>query len=80
MLSEKKLTLSAKTFVDGVEIASYGASINVSDGEVSFWDRQLDKVACKENRDVVRADRAEFDDFAYMVADWAKEADESNAG
>lgn len=80
MLKEKKLTFSAKTFIDDVEIANYGASLDASDGDVSFWTRQLDKAACKENRDVVRADQAEFEDFVYSIADKVKEINESNAG
>lgn len=76
MLAENKLTFSAKTIVDDTEIASYGASLNVFDGDVSFWDRQLDKSACKEHRDVVRADKAEFEDFVYTIADIIKDINE----
>lgn len=73
MLTEKKLSFTAKTFVDDVEIANYGAVLTVADGDISFYSRQLDKQACKENRDIVRADQAEFEDFAYAIADKIKE-------
>ena len=63
MLSTKKITIEAKTVVDGKEIYGHRAII-AADG-VSTLPYQIDKAACKEHRTVVRADQAEFEDYAY---------------
>lgn len=72
MLTNKRITIVAETIVDEVKIASYGAILNMDTGELSLTSRNIDNDACKEHRDVVRAERAEFEDFAYMVQDQLK--------
>lgn len=67
MLTGKKISITAKTFVNDVEIANHGAVLDVETGDLSFYTRHTDKPACKENREAVRADVAEFEDFAYSV-------------
>lgn len=74
MLNEKKISISGKSVVNDVEIASFGAVIDVATDDVSFFNRQLDKPACKLNREIVRADQAEFEDFVYAVQEAVKPA------
>ena len=72
MLSNKKFTIVADTVVNEVKIASFGAVLNVDTADLTLYARQLDKEACKENRNTVRRDQAEFEDFAYHVQDHIK--------
>lgn len=67
MLGKKKITVSADTIVDDVKIATHAAILDVEDNDLSLYTRQIDKAACKEYKEVVRADRAEFEDFAYTL-------------
>lgn len=73
MLSDKKITINAKTAIDGVDIATYGALLDVSTNDVSFYMKRVDKDACKEHREIVRADEAEFEDFVYSLQDMLAE-------
>ena len=66
-LSNNRLTIVADTIVDDVKIASYGAVLDLNTRSLSLAARHLDEDACKLHRDVVRADRAAFEDFAYEV-------------
>lgn len=66
-LSNNRLTIMADTVIDDVKIASYGAILNLEDMRLSLNTRNVDEHACKIHRDVVRADRAAFEDFAYEV-------------
>ena len=72
MLNNQRITIVADTVVDEVKIATYGAILNVETGELSLTNRNIDNDACKVHKDVVRADRAEFEDFAYMIQDTLK--------
>lgn len=72
ILTNKRITIVAETIVDEVKIASYGAILNMDNGELSLTSRHIDEAACKEHRDIVRAERAEFEDFAYMLQDKLK--------
>lgn len=65
MLAGTKITISADTVVDGVKIATHSAILIVEDNDLSLYTRQIDKELCKLHKDIVRADRAEFEDFAY---------------
>lgn len=67
MLSEERITITAKTVVDDKEIASYQADLRPGDSDWKFYERQIDKEACKEHRYIVRADRATFEDLAYHI-------------
>lgn len=69
MLNNHRITIVADTVVDEVKIASYGAILNVDTGELSLTNRNIDNEACKTYKEMVRADRAEFEDFAYAVQD-----------
>lgn len=66
-LSNNRLTIVADTVIDDVKIASYGAILNLEDMRMSLNTRNIDEHACKIHRDVVRVDRASFEDFAYEV-------------
>lgn len=74
MLTNQKISITAKTVVNDAEIASHGAVLDVESGELSFFTRQLDKEACKLNREIVRADTAEFEDFAYSIQESTRPA------
>ena len=72
MLNNKRLTIVAETVLDDEKIASYGAILNLDTMELSLTNRHIDKEACKLNKELVRADQAEFEDYAYMVQDQLK--------
>lgn len=69
MLSNHRLTIVADTVIDDVKIASYGAILNLDTNELSLTNRHIDNEACKTHKEIVRADRTEFEDFAYMIQD-----------
>lgn len=69
MLKGRTITFAAKTVVDEVEIANYGAKLDLDTKDIVFWGRQVDKEACKEHRETVRADQAAFEDFVYGLQD-----------
>ena len=71
-LSNKRLTIIAESVVDDEKIASYGAILDLNNLELSLSNRHIDKEACKTHRDIVRADQAEFEDYAYMIQDQLK--------
>ena len=69
MLNNHRLTIVADTVVDEAKIATYGAVLNIETGEMSLTNRHIDNDLCKIHRETVRADQAEFEDFAYRVQD-----------
>lgn len=69
MLNNKRLTIMADTILDDVKIASYGAVLDLDNMDLSLTSRHVDKEACKLNKEIVRADQAEFEDYAYAVQD-----------
>lgn len=72
MVSNKRLTIVAETILDDAKIAAYGAVLNLENMELSLTSRYLDKEACKVNKEIVRADQAEFEDYAYLIQDQLK--------
>ena len=66
MLNTKKVTIEAKSVVDGVEVMGFRALFDpeVPD-ELSFLHYQINRAACKTHRDIVRKDQQEFEDYAY---------------
>lgn len=69
MLGNKRITIVADTVIDDVKVATYGAILDMTTGELAMTNRNVDNHACKIYKDVVRADRAEFEDFAYNLQD-----------
>lgn len=69
MLSNKKLNIFADTEIDGEKIASFTAILNIEKMDLTLAHRYINKDACKEHRDVVRADMKEFEDYAYGIQD-----------
>jgi hypothetical protein len=65
MLSKNKITIEAKTVVDGKEISGHRAIM--TEEKISFLPWQIDKEACKEHRKVIREDAAVFEDCAYEL-------------
>lgn len=66
----QKITIQGVSVIDGAQVAGFSASINSdnpNDITLSSW--QIDKALYKEHRVEVRADEAEFEDFAYLVQD-----------
>lgn len=68
MLKNKKVTIEAKCVVDGAEISGFRAIFDPENqGDLTFLPYQINKEACKEHRNTVRKDQAEFEDYAYQV-------------
>lgn len=65
MLTAKKITIEARSVVDGVEIAGHRAIFSSENNGVTFLPWQIDKDACEAHRKTVREDRDAFEDFAY---------------
>lgn len=67
---KKSTTLTGRCIVDGVEIEGYTAVINSEDpADIKLSSFQIKQELCKENRIQCRADRAEFEDTAYLEQD-----------
>lgn len=60
---EKRVTIEAKTAVEGKEI--YGHRAIIANGEVTTLPYQIDKAMCKSYRKVIREDANEFEDYVY---------------
>lgn len=69
MLNNQRITIIADTVVDDVKIASYGAVLDVTNNKLSLTSRNIEEETCKAYKETVRADRAEFEDFAYELQD-----------
>lgn len=66
----QKITITGESVVNGVSVAGFTAAIKSSDpSDITFSSWQNDKQAYKENRAAVRADLAEFEDYAYAKQD-----------
>lgn len=72
MLNGTRLTIVADSVVNDIRIATFGAVLNLDDMELSLTSRHIDKDLCKINRDVVRKDQADFEDYAYDLQDRLK--------
>lgn len=72
MLSAKKITITADTVIGETKVATFGAVLNAETADVNMYVRYNDKEACKEHRDIVRADQAEFEDSVYNLQDLIK--------
>lgn len=67
---KKKITITGKSMIDGVEVCGYQAQIDSSNPEdIVFNDWQVNKEMYKANRAACRADQAEFEDYAYTIQD-----------
>lgn len=89
MLSTSKILIESKCVVDGKEIMGFRAMFNMNaPEEMSLLPYQIDKTACKEHRDIVRADQAAFEDYAYSIQEMmaatesggSTEAEETDGG
>lgn len=69
MLNNQRITIIADTVVDDVKIASYGAVLDVATGRLSLTSRYIEEEACKTFKETVRAERNEFEAFAYAIQD-----------
>ena len=72
MLNGTRLTIVADSVVNDIRIATFGAVLNLDDMELRLTSRHIDKDLCKINRDVVRKDQADFEDYAYDLQDRLK--------
>lgn len=72
MLNNKRLIFSATSTAEEKEIAKHIASIDVETLEVSFNHQYLDKEACKDHREELRKDHAEFEDWMYELQEKLK--------
>lgn len=69
MLSNRKIIITADTIEDDGKVTTYVASLNVDTGELSLSGRNLNEEAAKVHKDIVRTDRATFEDLAYLIQD-----------
>lgn len=78
MLKGKTFNMSAKSVItDGeteVELCAFVALIKPAEDDVQFLIKPLDKEASRQFRQIVREDRAEFEDAAYALLDELKNA------
>lgn len=72
MLNGTRLTIVADSVVNDIRIATFGAVLNLDDMELSLTSRHIDKELCKINRDIVRKDQADFEDYVYDLQDRLK--------
>lgn len=72
MLNNKRLVFTAVTIVEEKEIAKHIGSIDVETSEVSFSHQYIDKEACKNHREELRKDHAEFEDWMYELQEKLK--------
>lgn len=79
MLNNKKITIVADSNVDDVKIATFGAVLDTNSMELTMTGRYIDKDACKSYRDIVRADQAAFEDYAYGLQDNLRGVEEAEA-
>lgn len=63
----RKINVEAKCIVDDKEVKGFRAVITSDSEDVSFHHWDIDKAAVKEHRQTVRADQAEFEDYAYKL-------------
>lgn len=73
MLEGKRISILGDSIINGEKIATFGATIGGENLELSMTGKYINKEACKDYRDMVRADQAAFEDYAYMVQDKMKE-------
>ena len=68
--TSKKITIEGKSVIDDVVVSNFVASINSEDpNQMTLSSIQVNKAAYKANRVAVRADEAEFEDYAYSIQD-----------
>lgn len=67
MLANRKISITAVTVIENEEIAKHGAAIDIETGDISFYCTRTNEAKCKMYREAVRADQAEFEDFAYGI-------------
>lgn len=66
MLKNRKFVTTADCVVDDKPICTFSAIVGADSGVVQFGVvKQYNAAACEENREIVRRDRDEFEDFAY---------------
>ena len=76
MLGNKKMGFFGDSVVNGNKIASFSATLDLDTMELNMSSRHIDKELCKIYRDNVRADQAEFENFAYSIQDMLKPGNE----
>lgn len=68
--TKQSITIDAESIINGVKIATFRAVINSENpNDMNHTTLIHDKLLYKENRVAVRADSAEFEDYAYSVQD-----------
>lgn len=66
-LNNKKLTIAADTIINDTKVVSFGAVMDLATGTMKLFEQRGSDDLMRENRDVIREDRAEFEDFAWAV-------------
>lgn len=66
----KKITIEGVVVINDTEVASLRAILDTENpNDMTMYETVRDKEAVKANRAAYRADRAEFEDYAYSVQD-----------
>lgn len=66
----KKVTIEGTSVIDDVIVSKFVAAINSEDpSQMTLSSVQINKTAYKANREAVRKDEAEFEDYAFSVQD-----------
>ena len=69
MLTKKTITMKASTVINDEIICEHVALLDMDKAAVSFLNRRINEDACKEYRQELREDTAEFEDAAYKLLD-----------
>lgn len=68
LTTQKQITLTGNSTIDGEIAENYRAIINNDNPEdMSIYSTQVNKAVYKENRTTCRADRASFEEQAYAL-------------
>ena len=66
----KKITIDGSSVIDGIKVAGFRAEIDSMNPEnMNLSSYQTNKAMYKEHRVAVRADEAEFEDYAFSIQD-----------
>ena len=65
MIANKRIVISADSIINEVTIATHSAVITTNDKKMYMTSQYLDKDACNNNLDAVKADQQTFEDYVH---------------
>lgn len=73
-----KIIVEGYSVIDDRNAANFFATIDLDNNyDITLSSRQIDKILCKDRREDVRADEAEFEDYVYSIHDKILATDEN---